>query len=136
MSVLFPHWQERWFQQTDKDLQQRREGWLHGAAGLHLCGAPHPVLPEQVSGPVQCQTGHTAVVPRIQTPTGELTVTNERQTRNLLGYYKNTTSPPHNPAGRAQRQSDTSVSARCNINVCSRHNRLSWRSTLMLWDSS
>lgn len=75
---IFCFWQERWFQQTDKDLQQRREGWLHGAAGLRLCGAPHPVLPEQVSGPVQCQTGHTAAVPHIPTPAGELTVTSAK----------------------------------------------------------
>lgn len=72
---FFCSWQEGWFQQTDQDLRQRREGWLHGAAGLRLCGAPHPVLPEQVSGPVQWQTGHAAAVPRIPTPAGGLTLT-------------------------------------------------------------
>lgn len=93
MSVLFPHRQERCFQQTDQDLQQRREGWLHRAAGLHLRGAPHSVLPEQVSGPVQCQTGHTAVVPCVETPTGELTPSNENSRLHLR----------KNPAGRARR---------------------------------
>lgn len=126
VSLVFPHWQERWLQQTDQDLQQRRERWLHGAAGLRLGGPPHPVLPAQVSGPVQRQTGHTAAVPRIETPTGDK--------REISLVRSNTTLPPQKPAGRVC--VSTSGSARCHINVCSHHNRLSWRSTLMPWDSS
>lgn len=64
--------QERWFQQTDKDFQSWGQIWLLWATGLPLCGGSDPVLPEQIISPVQLQTGHTATLPHIQIPAGEL----------------------------------------------------------------
>lgn len=45
--------QERWHQQTDKDLPSWGEVRLFWATGLSLGGGPGPVLPEQVTGPAQ-----------------------------------------------------------------------------------
>lgn len=44
--------------------------WIFGATNLPLSGGPDPVLPEEVTSPVQLKTGHTLTVPGVQIPAG------------------------------------------------------------------